>query len=309
VRVLIIRPGALGDTLMLLPALKDLSGKVAVTVVGREPGLNFIQPHVDCTMDLEACGWHRLFMEQPDRARLPVPDADVVAAFLTDEDGVVQRNLRAFLPHAAVYLFRSFPQDGEDIHVALYLARCLKSAGLPVAPLQSIEAVRTGALCKGTKLPEKGDKIVLHPGSGSSKKNYPPDFWIALATRFKRHDPFEGLRPIFLLGPAETSLQASLVENLQSKDVEVVISSSSESLVEILHQAVMYVGHDSGITHLSALQCIPTIALFRKSDATQWGPLGPVVHVMENRNPGPEFLEEVLETCARLIRIQRSPAN
>jgi ADP-heptose:LPS heptosyltransferase len=57
--VLIIRPGALGDTLMLLPALSDLSDKAAITFVGRQPGLEFIRPYVHEAMDLETSGWHR----------------------------------------------------------------------------------------------------------------------------------------------------------------------------------------------------------------------------------------------------------
>ena len=296
-RVLIIRPGALGDTLMLVPALEALSGKVNVTFVGRQPGLDFIRPHVDYAMDLEASGWHRLFMDQPDREGLPVSDMDIVAAFFSDGDGVIRHNLRSSLPHAVVKVFPSFPSEGENIHVAEYLARCLKSAGLPVDPVRSIQAIQDGVLCEKEGPSKRRNKIVLHPGSGSLDKNHPPGFWIELATRFGWDTAFNGFDRVFLLGPAEESIYECFHEDLRAGDVEILLSSNNEALMEILDEAALCLGHDSGITHLSAMWCVPTIALFKKSNPTQWAPLGPFVHVINNRDPGAELIEEILEAA------------
>lgn len=302
-RALIIRPGALGDTLMLLPALADLGGKVAVTFVGRQPGLDFIRPHVDQVMDLEGSGWRHLFMDQPDAARLPVGERDIkiVTAFFSDLDGLIQRNLRASLPHAAVRLFRSFPLSGENIHVAEYLGRCLTSAGLPVDPVRSIEGVRNGVLCKGARPSAKRRQIVLHPGSGSPGKNHPPGLWIDLASRFGRDRRFKGFRRVFLLGPAEASLHAHFVQHVRSGDAEILLSSNRDPLMETLEGAVLFLGHDSGITHLAAMWCIPTVALFKKSNAAQWGPLGPSVRVIDGRDPDTELLHRILEAARELV--------
>ena len=306
--LLIIRPGALGDTLMLVPALIDLSGKGAITFVGRQPGLEFVRPHVDRSMDLEASGWHRLFMNRLDGAFLPVENAEVVAAFFNDEDGVIRRNLRSCLPHASVHLSRSFPLKEEDVHVAEYLAHCLKSAGLPVDPVRSIEAVKKGVLCEKARLSERRagirKKIILHPGSGSLEKNHPPDFWLELVTRFGRDAEFKGLERVVLLGPAEESLYPFFTENLRSGDAEILLSSSKEALMEILGEAALCLGHDSGVTHLSAMWCVPTVALFKKSNAIQWAPPGPSVRVIQDRNPGLELLEGVLEVSRRFLDVQ-----
>ena len=294
--VLIIRAGALGDTLMLLPALTDLPKWVTVTFVGRELGLDFIRPWVHCAMDMERSGWHRLFTSRKNGEGLPVSKAEVGAAFFNDQDGVILNNLRSFLPDAHVHLFRSFPHKGENVHVARYLAECLKSAGLPVDPVRSIEGVQSGILRKKIDLFVRPDKIVLHPGSGSLEKNYPPEFWSDLIKRLYSEIDTGCLKPTILLGPAEESLQLYFRDRLQLiDDIQIIVSEDRETLIRVIKEAALYLGHDSGITHLFAMLGIPTVALFKKSNAEQWGPLGPNVTVMQNKEPCRELIESVLK--------------
>lgn len=300
--VLIIRPGALGDTLMLLPALSDLSDKAAITFVGRQPGLEFIRPYVHEAMDLETSGWHRLFADEPDDKRLPVSGAEVVVAFFSDESGVIYRNLRSYMPYAAVHLCRSFPLKGEDIHVAQYLGRCLKSAGLPVDPVRSIETIRSGRLKEGLGRSGKRSKIIFHPGSGSLEKNHPPDFWLNLFDTICRETEFRDLEPVILLGPAEERLHPYFRDNLRPGDVQILSSPNKEQLMETLNKAALCVGHDSGITHLSAMFCTPTVALFRESDPAQWAPLGPFVRVIQSKEADHELLGSTLKASRHFIK-------
>ncbi len=53
--ILLIRPGAFGDTLMLLPSLVNISGQLTITLVARQPGLYFIQDFVNRSVQ-----WHPL---------------------------------------------------------------------------------------------------------------------------------------------------------------------------------------------------------------------------------------------------------
>ena len=294
--VLIIRAGALGDTLMMLPALADLPKGVTVTFVGREPGLDFIRPWVHCAMDMERSGWHRLFTSRKNGEGLPVSKAEVAAAFFNDQDGVILNNLRSFLPDAHIHLFRSFPLKGENVHVARYLAECLKSTGFPVDPFRSIEAVQSGILRKKIDLSGRAGKIVPHPGSGSSEKNYPPEFWSNLFKRFCNKAHFGSLKPTILLGPAEESLQSYFRDRLQLiEDTQIITSTDKERLIRTINETALYLGHDSGITHLFAMLGTPTVALLKKSNAVQWGPLGPHVTVFQNKKPGRELIESILE--------------
>jgi ADP-heptose:LPS heptosyltransferase len=42
----------------------------------------------------------------------------------------------------------------------------------------------------------------------------------------------------------------------------------------------LFIGHDSGITHLSALLAVPTVALFGPTCPQRWAPTGPHVRIV-----------------------------
>ncbi len=289
---------------MLLPALTELSDKATVTFVGREPGLDFIRPWVHCAMDMERSGWHRLFTNGKEGGSLPVSNVEIAAAFFSDQDGVIRSKLRSFLPGATVHLFRSFPLEGENVHVARYVAQCLKSAGLPVDPVRSIKAIQRGVLRKKYGLPRRPDKMVLHPGSGSSKKNHPPEFWLNLSKRLCKETDLGSVQPVFLLGPGEESIRFYLKDRIQPDDIQILFCPDKERLIKTLSEAVLCLGHDSGITHLSAMLGAPTVALFKKNNAIQWGPLGPNVTVIQAEEPGRELLEKVLKVSREFLEIR-----
>ncbi len=298
---LIIRPGAMGDTLMALPGLVDLAGKVDVIFAGRHPGLYFVRDFVHRALDLESTGWHRLFMETQDGRGLPVSKTDLAVAFFRDEDGRIRKNLKIFFPHVPVYVFHSFPPEGEEIHVARYIAGCLKSAGLPVDPERALEKALAGVIFGDTYRSIDRDRILFHPGSGDPQKNHPPDFWLRLIERLGRESAYKGLRKTILLGPAEEHLCPFFKKDRENAGAKIIFYPDKEALMDLLRESAVYIGHDSGITHLSAMSGVPTIALFKGTDIRQWKPPGPRVKVMENRNAGTHLIERILEASKAII--------
>ncbi|MBW1735796.1 MAG: hypothetical protein JRJ09_13850 [Deltaproteobacteria bacterium] len=302
--VLIIRPGALGDTLMLAPALTDLSAGMDVTFVGREPGLWFISPLVSRALDMDRGGWHRLFTNRGDGQGLPVSEVDMAVAFLNDPDGIVRTNLKSFLPHASVHIFRSLPSTGERVHVARYAARSLKSAGLPVDPERAMRAAVKGGSLGGQYGPwGRRKSIVLHPGSGSPDKNHPPRFWIDLFGVLSGETGPGDLEYVFLLGPAEESIRPCLEGRFRNGAVRGVSCPDREGLINTLCEAAVFLGHDSGITHLSAMLGTPTVALFKKKNTAQWAPLGPRVAIVRGKEPGPGLIERAVRASRRFLGI------
>ena len=79
-KLLIIRAGALGDTLMLMPLINALKG-YRIDILGRKPGIDYLEPYVDQCIDIERGGWHRLFSQETDFAD-PLFNADHVIAFI-----------------------------------------------------------------------------------------------------------------------------------------------------------------------------------------------------------------------------------
>ncbi len=301
-KVLIIRPAALGDTLMLVPALVKMSSSTKVVLVCRSPSLEILKTYVEQSVDYEGPEWYRLFLDKHDgHLPLTIPQVDRVIAFLNDPDGAVERNLKLCLPNATIHLFPSFPPERMEIHVARYLAECLQRAGLHVDPEKALEAARNRALLKQESALIQQQKTVFHPGSGGRDKNYPPDFWIELIEE-SRKAPFLGGHDFaVLLGPAEERLYRFFTENLSHRNTQVLFSPQIEDLISLLGKASLYVGHDSGITHLSAMLGTPTIALFKKSSFSQWSPLGPEVRVIQNEKNSPDLIGKIL-TQAKQVR-------
>jgi len=50
-------------------------------------------------------------------------------------------------------------------------------------------------------------------------------------------------------------------------------------LAAVLSQCSLFIGNDSGITHLAAALGVPTIALFGPTDPYVWGPRGTKVYI------------------------------
>ncbi|MBN2126008.1 MAG: glycosyltransferase family 9 protein [Deltaproteobacteria bacterium] len=306
-RILILRSGALGDTLMLLPAVQALRPRADILLVGRPPGLGFLRPYVHRAVSIEGPGWHRLYMEDPESAQgPPMPEADIVAALVQDPEGIVRRNLRTLIPAGAVYRFPPLPLEGDETHVALYTARCLREAGCPLDPDGCIARALTGPLLATGDRPGR-EGIVFHPGSGSPGKNHPPAFWLHLAGAFAEHSSLQDEPLRILLGPAEEKDRALFAEG--TKGARLCLQPDRAGLLSLLGGARLYVGHDSGITHLAAMLGTPTVALFRDTPVHRWRPLGPAVAVVAGRDreiapdrvvkEATELLDRILATGTR----------
>jgi ADP-heptose:LPS heptosyltransferase len=68
----------------------------------------------------------------------------------------------------------------------------------------------------------------------------------------------------------------------------------------VLERARLYVGNDSGISHLAAAWGAPVLALFGPTDPAQWAPIGPRVRVLRGGDGSVENLE--LEDVVRAAR-------
>jgi ADP-heptose:LPS heptosyltransferase len=207
----------------------------------------------------------------------------------------LRHNLEFFFPESRIHLFPALPEQGRDLHVALYLAQGLAKAGLALAPEKAWAAAFERPLLDQTEpgLTTRGP--VFHPGSGSSKKNLPPDFWVALIQAVRRVSELQ--EAILLLGPAEEPLQSYFRATQKEHGAQIINTPDNQALLRILKEAAFYIGHDSGITHLAALLGRPCIALFKESSLAQWRPLGPAVKVIEVQEPFDAVMAQVLQAA------------
>ena len=350
-KLLVIRPAALGDSLMLMPSLCALKGMAETILVGRRPGIDFLAPYVHQAMDFESHGWHLLYGDEKERVpHLSFPFLDLAVLFHSDPHGEMASRLEDFLPGVQVKVFPGFPPEHTQTHAALYLALCLEASGCPINAAQAFEhafevplliydaflrnpknaerslRAQRGNLTdqeqskrlprrfaprndgrellnkppKQSALEKEVKRVILHPGSGSAKKNHPPQFWLDFAKRFSQSHAF----PLtLLLGPAEEALLPFFQEHLQgTAGAEILFCPDRSELLSSLSQAALYAGQDSGITHLAAMIGAPTLALFRSSSIARWRPLGPLVRTVKSEESGPRLLDEALSRAAELLR-------
>ena len=179
------------------------------------------------------------------------------------------------------------------VHAAEWYARPLAGLGRvseadPPVLLPS-DAERAQADHWMQRLPP--DFIAIHPGSGSPAKNWPAARFAALARTLSPARPW-----LLVQGPADAAAAALLA---REPGAVAARELPARALGALLAHAGLYVGNDSGVTHLAAACGAPTLALFGPTDPAQWAPVGPRVTVI--RAPGGRMDHlEVDEVIARL---------
>ena len=93
-----------------------------------------------------------------------------------------------------------------------------------------------------------------------------------------------GVRPTLILGEAEADRWGRPeIEKLQNA-YPTLFHVGMYELSDKLSRARLYLGNDSGVTHLAAAMRVPTIVLFGPSNEAQWKPLGPGVRIIPSPN-------------------------
>jgi heptosyltransferase III len=283
--ILIIRPGAIGDTLLTFPIIKAIRkeyGDPHITLVGNPAvlPLALASDLVDAVSDYGQLQWSSLFSEHDTLSpamRSQLKHTNLAICWLRDPDGLVEQNLR-LAGVQRVIIASGRPPEGTQIHVAVYLAETIG--------LQHVEMPFTLSLKHAEPSTGESDKwrIAIHPGSGGVQKCWPAPFFAALIEQLWQRD-----YPVLLLaGPAD---------HLRFKDILSLISPPSAPsrpdmfatlidapllrVAQHLQQCRGYIGNDSGITHLSAMLGAPTVALFGPTDPAIWRPVGPDVTILQ----------------------------
>jgi heptosyltransferase-3 len=246
--VLVLRPGALGDTLLAVPALRALR---------RRFGLLRLAAHAGAARLLAAVGEveHGLAFDDPSLAWLFVarpPEEEIVAWM--NPDGV------AALEHARLVAPSRPP--GEQ-HCAQYLLKSLAPLGVDTSWLDDRPLTVAGL---------GSNEVLIHPGSGSSAKNWP-------AQRFA--ETIRALdRPVRLIVGEADAPAALEVEAHLGRSLPRLSNAPLEDLAARLAGCQAYLGNDSGVSHLAGLCGARSTVLFGPTSPTVWHPVGPHVQVM-----------------------------
>ena len=305
-KILVWHQGALGDLLLAGPALTAVSRHYAgAGLVGvGNPGLWRLLAK---TLPLTAVWdggegvWSGLFLEQgvlPPRLKERLAGIDLALVFSPrTRPGFLARLVQGGV--AQCFWIPSFPQGGSD-HVAAVQARRLGELGVRTEPRPFRLRLQPGT---GEELgfsPE--DRILaLGPGSGSSAKNWPLSHYYEVA-RTLAFDA--GLKVVWLAGPAEATVLPYLEGLAEAQDQVVWANEPLERVTRLLSRTQVYLGGDSGLTHLAAAAgARRVVALFGPTDPRVWAPVGEEVTVLTPpAGAGPSaFLADLLPSSVLIV--------
>ena len=285
-RILVIRGGAIGDFILTLPAIKLL----------RE---NFPDAHIEILgyKHIIALAEGRYYadgarsIEYGPMAGFFIPNGTLesalveyfasfhqVVSYLFDPDGFFEGNMR----RAGVKNFLPAYQKVDDSeHASLQLARPLQKLALfledhaaTVHPTPEDRAFAAKFLG-----PLSAPYIAIHPGSGSLLKNWPAERWTALAEWILAQE--SAPRILLIGGEADEAQFAKLLQVLDGQNILIARDLPLPHLAALLEKCALFLGHDSGISHLAAAVGTPCVLLFGPTDPSIWAPASPRVKVIQ----------------------------
>jgi heptosyltransferase-3 len=278
---LVYHAGALGDFITSLPAMRAWRGAASTILLGLPAHAALADPPFTVTWDAGAAAFAPLFSPGVTASAYPARLCAGVRAALVyaTSSSPLADNLRAL---GVRDVLRQDPFPGTRTPVVDYHLSVV-GAGDPV-PRVAVPA--------DAPFPVEPGTAAIAPGSGSAAKNWPFDRFVEISFRLKRR----GMSVCWIMGPAEESL-APPAGAWSWRNLPLHV------LAAALSRCRLYVGNDSGITHLSAASGCPTVALFGGSDALVWAPRGATVRVVTSPGCGmmPLDVESVWAACLDVV--------
>lgn len=270
-RIVVIRPGALGDVILTFPAVRALRVQhpdAHITVVGSPSLWELAGNLVNERISIDAARFSTLYAEEPrEDLRRWLEGVDRVIAW------TVQDPSPALRAAGVVDVIHVCPYPPAGKHVSEWLC----TAPPPGSPLPQGEK---GGLTSGTVLPSplagegagvRGGPIIIHPGAGAVWKRWTAERFAAVGNALRQL----GHEVMLVEGPADGEAVARC-QAAVSVPFPVLRDRTLPQLAAELASASLFIGNDSGVTHLAATAGAPTIALFGPTDPATWAPLGTV---------------------------------
>jgi len=272
-KTLVIHTGGIGDFILACQTVSALSEDGPVTLAGNSDRLSLAVAagiaHV--AHDLSVLDFQSVFADPSQRFRSFVQSYHRAIIWMNDPDDVIAA---AFQDAGIndVHVFPGLPPKTWTRHASDYYRECLSIPDSGPIKLHIEPA--------GPSL-----DVIIQPGSGSLQKNTPLEDVLSWAEILSK----AGRRVTWCLGPAER-------ERLHQNEIDKMIEAAGEnpepllecqSLVELARRfstARLYLGNDSGITHLAVALGVPAVACFRTTNPAVWAPLGDKVTIITEQD-------------------------
>jgi len=330
-RLLFVRLSSFGDVVFALPAAKALRDSGAGTALTWviEPGLAPLlsgAPYIDEILGADTRGWRRALLAGSTRrevgsllARLRKRPFDVVV----DAQGLLKSALVTAAAPAGRKVGFGWRTATERVNCLVTTER-VEADGRPhvldrMLALAEHVTGRSGfdRVPDVRHLVDRPDREVdawlarqgsrpfalLQPFSSRREKEWRAEELVPAAERLSQ----SGLDPVLRWGPGE-EVRARELRDLSKGVLLMAPATTPASSARLASRARLFIGADTGPTHLAAAAGTPTLALFGPTDAARFGPVGPRSAVLASRpgdyNSGRGLgasLDAVLDQVDRLL--------
>lgn len=265
---LAIFPGALGDLVCAAAALAALRKRHGrLDLVLSEPLSWLARPLVGAraVATLEDRRWAAFFSAcEGDSGGWRLGRRPALYSWLGAGNDRFRRALSA-LSEAPPRFYR-LPRGEGEVHVTREYLSQVDARGASAPP--KLEARLRRGIWPGARGRGRGQiRLLVHPGSGSPRKRWDPacfgeiiEWWIGEV----------GGEATVLLGPAERAE----AERWASGGARVVRDLSLEEAAGLIADAQLFLGNDSGISHLAGAVGARGAVVFGATDPYRWAPLG-----------------------------------
>lgn len=281
-RILVIRGGAIGDFILTLPAVKalrDAKPDTHIEILGYKH-IAVLAEHRFYAQAVRSLEDRRLSSFFAKKTDLPIDLADyfasfdIIVSYLHDPDRIFEMNLR----RSGVENLVLGPGKIDDSqHAARQLAKPIHELGIKVVDFAAHVFPSAEDRQFATEFLRELPKpfVAIHPGSGSERKNWPLQNWIELGSQFSSR--------IIVSGEADEAQTNCLAREWRDGAVLFAKNLPLPKLAAVLENSI-FIGHDSGISHLAAAAGAKCILLFGPTDSAIWAPLNKNVRVIRARN-------------------------
>ncbi len=297
--ILAIHPGALGDVILFARVLEALRDKCSAEggasrvrlAAGREKaellcGLGA----VDEAVDFDALPMQEVFSDRPAaECSLParIGACEVLVSCLAAGDPRAERRLAELCRAEQAIFLPVRPAEDFPGHLVDLWAERVGVRGVSPGEWTVPDENRRMALGALARAGAEADAswALIHPGSGSREKCWPAERFVELArslraARRSAADAVQAPEPVFVVGPTELDWWGREAMALLEAEFPTIVSPPLNVLAGLVGEAAMYVGNDSGPSHLAAAVGTPTIAVFGPSNPVHFRPLGRRVRVI-----------------------------
>jgi len=294
-RVLVIRGGAIGDFILTLPALKalrDACPNAHIEILGYRhiAALAEDRFYAQAVRSIEYGPLSSFFAknsELPGELANYFASFDLIISYLFDPDRIFENNLRRC---GAENLLCGPSKIVETaVHAARQLARPIEQLGIEVGDLTEkvFPSTEDRQFARGFLQFLQQPILAIHPGSGSTEKNWPLENWIALFSRNdgvplikdKRGQVGSAFSVVVISGEADGTEADALEREWKNREVRFAKNLPLPQLAAMLERSI-FLGHDSGISHLAAAAGANCVLLLGPTDPDVWAPRNKNVQIL-----------------------------